>query len=79
MQTIEAKRAVQEVCRAFARASDTAKLDHIFRNDIGFVAGRNDLVGNGVVSAPLAKSGGVATIVRFFKAGQIKFYICKKF
>ena len=59
MQAVETKGAIQEVCGGFARAADTAELDHLFGNDIVLVAGCDDLAGNGVVSAALAECAGI--------------------
>ena len=76
MQAIETEGTIQEICGTLARAANAAEFDHIFRNDVGFIAGSDDLVGNRVVSAALAQRAGVATIIRFFKAGQVEFYVC---
>ncbi len=54
MQGVEAEGTVQEVSRALARAADAAELHQFFGDDIQFVAGGDDLAGDGVVSAALA-------------------------
>src|SRR5215212_4939454 len=74
VQTVESKRAVQEVGRAFARAADAAELDDLFRHDVQFIHCADDLVRDRVVSAALAERGRVSAVIIFRKAGKV--HVC---
>ena len=65
MQTVEAKRVPQEISGALAGTADTAEFDDRFRSDIQLVASCDDLAGNGIMSAALAKRRRPALIIGF--------------
>jgi hypothetical protein len=71
MQTVETERAIQEVEWAFTRAANPAELDYIFRDDIQLVTGSDDLTGDGIMPAALAKSGGIAAIIILGQPDQV--------
>jgi len=63
MQPIETKRTAQEIRRAFTGASNSRKFHHLFRNNVQFVAGSDNLTGNAIMTASLAKRAGCPAII----------------